>query len=466
MQKRLALAVALVLFIATFTLPTSRVTAQSKTITIPDNYPTLSAAVASANAGDTIIIREGNYDEPVNQTINIEKTLSIIGESSEKTAITFHPAYNVSWILTAEFFSYSDAIAIHANNCKIQNLKLIIAAPGGFISATGDRTEIIGNNIKTGPSTGLHISGSCCVVANNTMDGEIQVNGISNLIAQNLNHAIELDGSNNLVKENFCESIELGFHSNSTSSNVILRNTLVSTTRGWAGIYLSNSNNNYCFKNRLSAFSSGFMLRKASGNTIMANTVSNSLNAAINLGASSNNLVCLNNFVDNPDWVISYVYDQYSDPNSPNIGASINSWDNGNQGNYWENYNVTDINSDGIGDTPYTIQFKINNGLSEFVCGYDNFPLIARFNIDTVSLTLPDWALQLDSEMASNPRITFPSKTSGTMSPTPSPTITLSASSAEPTNPTPSVPELSWLIILPLLLSVFVAMVLRHRKQF
>jgi hypothetical protein len=55
-------------------------------------------------------------------------------------------------------------------------------------------------------------------------------------------------------------------------------------------------------------------------------------------------------------------------------------------------------------------------------------------------------------------------------SPTPSviATATLPASPTEQTTtfPTPAVPELSWLIILPFLLSVFaVALVLRHRKQ-
>ena len=44
-------------------------------------------------------------------------------------------------------------------------------------------------------------------------------------------------------------------------------------------------------------------------------------------------------------------------------------WDNGAEGNYWNNYNGTDTNGDGIGDTPYAID--ANN--------MDNYPLVAPF---------------------------------------------------------------------------------------
>jgi hypothetical protein len=46
-------------------------------------------------------------------------------------------------------------------------------------------------------------------------------------------------------------------------------------------------------------------------------------------------------------------------------------WDNGSQGNYWSDYNGTNTNGDGIGDTPYSIGFGY----------YDNYPLMTPYDI-------------------------------------------------------------------------------------
>ena len=47
-----------------------------------------------------------------------------------------------------------------------------------------------------------------------------------------------------------------------------------------------------------------------------------------------------------------------------------NIWDNGRQGNYWDDYAGTDNNGDGIGDTPYKV----------FPNGVDNYPLMKPSN--------------------------------------------------------------------------------------
>jgi hypothetical protein len=45
----------------------------------------------------------------------------------------------------------------------------------------------------------------------------------------------------------------------------------------------------------------------------------------------------------------------------------MNQWDNGTIGNYWDDYNGSDLDDDGIGDTPYIIPGPGGN--------QDNFPI-------------------------------------------------------------------------------------------
>ena len=55
--------------------------------------------------------------------------------------------------------------------------------------------------------------------------------------------------------------------------------------------------------------------------------------------------------------------------------VDTNQFDSENQGNYWSDYNGTDVNGNGIGDTPYVI--NANN--------QDSYPLVALFEIEKTS---------------------------------------------------------------------------------
>ena len=66
----------------------------------------------------------------------------------------------------------------------------------------------------------------------------------------------------------------------------------------------------------------------------------------------NNNIFYRNRFVNN-------IINAYDDSNSK--------WDYQNKGNYWDDYNGTDSNDDGVGDSPY----NITGG-----CAKDNYPLI------------------------------------------------------------------------------------------
>jgi pectin methylesterase-like acyl-CoA thioesterase len=186
MGKNFAAMLVLIFLVASCVNMFLPVKAESRTIIVPDDYSTIQDAINAANEGDTIFVKKGIYEGPINQTLVISKSLSLIGEDANNNIINLHPAYTVTWIMTTPFFSYSDAITINANDVKLLNLTIIIASPGGYISATGDRTQIIGNNISTGPTTGLLVSGSYCNITENSSGGLISLKGSSNTIARNL----------------------------------------------------------------------------------------------------------------------------------------------------------------------------------------------------------------------------------------------------------------------------------------
>ncbi len=59
-------------------------------------------------------------------------------------------------------------------------------------------------------------------------------------------------------------------------------------------------------------------------------------------------LQCLNNTIYHNNFVSNYI-------RFPPDVDTVNSWDNGEEGNYWSDYNGTDTDGDGIGNTPYII---------------------------------------------------------------------------------------------------------------
>jgi parallel beta-helix repeat protein len=159
-------------------------------------------------------------------------------------------------------------------------------------------------------------------------------------------------------------------------SNVLLTNNSIINTNhpgvyvSTVGINIVGGGSNKVIGNNVENNSDGLSFSDTQDNVVTENNVTANhgwlleFTWGISFFDASNNLIFNNNFNDN--------YDQYHG-NYAQVGSedSINMWDDGKMGNYWSDYNGTDANGDGIGDTPYEVDSK----------NTDRYPLINPSNI-------------------------------------------------------------------------------------
>jgi parallel beta-helix repeat protein len=306
------------------------VNAGSRTLVVPDDYSTISSAIGNATDGDTILVKKGTYEE---KTLEISKPLSLVGEDANQTTINLYPPYNETWILTQSFRTYANAITINANDVKLEGFT--ITSDGGEISVTGNRTQITDNTI----STDLSVSGSFNILVENSVFLNINLDNVNS----------------STITNNTCFSIRIGF-SKVCSDNVISGNRIEG---GYYGIHIERSTNNVFCKNYFANLHGWGEGDKNAGGGVW-----------FDYGCKAeNNTFYHNVFIDNN-------YNVAFDENVMLIG---NLWDNGSEGNYWDDYNGTDVNRDGIGDTPYII-----NGDN-----VDYYPLMYPYDIEGDAVVLP-----------------------------------------------------------------------------
>jgi parallel beta-helix repeat protein len=147
-------------------------------------------------------------------------------------------------------------------------------------------------------------------------------------------------------------------------------------------------------------------------NLVVGNTFQENANAIYTI--RPDNVIHHNNFIDNSE-------DYLATENYSTL------FDDGTEGNYWSVYKGTDVNGDGLGDSPYMIEYVYEIVDTVFVkqFGKDNYPLMVPFDVSAVALELPEWANQLLIPSQDDHTTTEPS-------PTPPPTGTPSNSEPEP----------------------------------
>ena len=166
------------------------------------------------------------------------------------------------------------------------------------------------------------------------------------------------------------------FIGHSSFAGIFLRNVtngkITGNSMGFpigALIFMQNSSYN-TISNNIASYGVvyGILLQGLAGptryNTISNNIVSNNLDTGISLRSGCENNVISENIINDNNYGIGlepgtannemYLNCLNNTFNAVDDGTN-NNWDNGNKGNYWNDYIGTDGDNDGIGDTPYDI---------------------------------------------------------------------------------------------------------------
>jgi parallel beta-helix repeat protein len=310
--------VILILFsVALISFLTIEVKAEPQTIVVPDDYGSIQEAIDNAVYGDMVYVKSGTYHE----NLVINKSLSLIGENVDTTIVDGNPPEG-----------YRIPIKIQCDNVSVSGFKLLYGYAG----------------ITVGDVKYCSISG--------------------NRIAGNQHGILLVDTSFSNVTKNYFEQIRLSsaIQLSYSNYNLVTGNYIDNCTEG-IQIWQYSTNNTVTENTITNCDDVAIRLQYADNNTIARNDVSNS-GTGTSIYVANNNTITNNNYINNIEQLPSGEWEWYAKTFGYNGSQNII-----NQ-NYFSDYNGTDTEGDGIGDTPYLINDE----------NKDNYPLMEPIDIEII----------------------------------------------------------------------------------
>ena len=343
-------------------------TASADTIIVDEagggDTTSLKTAISVAKAGDTIVVRGACHENLDVTGKNLKAVKGEVGSSP-----TIHGSCTVTDVDNVEisgltFMCISEDSRLSGNNLTIEN-NIIISNGVNYI-VTGDNIKFCNNTMT---SVTMYLYGNDCILANNsgTATTISARSGARNIIEKNVISGISSYSSHDcrIIDNVIHHDIEKSAVRLSKVENCLIKDNIIRTQKHHflsdkIGIEICSDSSANISDNVISGFACGISSNgqvKINYNTIVYCDTGIILRKFItNNALVAHNILKFNIrgiavYSGKPKIYLNSLSGNYLD-NAVSTSSDF-AWDNGEKGNYWDNYNGEDFDGDGIGDKSY-----------------------------------------------------------------------------------------------------------------